>query len=156
MKKIVMLALALFCLGFFSACGGEDTSAKNFDTVAEEFTEAMFAGEYDKAAAMVHDDFAADFNAEAVKSCADGMEAAYGEYEGISGITESSMADFLEATGMDEQVSADDLDFKVYFEGVSFADGELGIYFMFDPTERSVCGITVCGDEERPDIAEED
>ncbi len=147
MKRIITFAAALCCLFCFAACGMNSTVTKNFSTIAEEFTEKMYQEDYDGVASYIDEEYAETLNAEALAEIVAGTEKAYGDFQEITGIEQTDMTSYISAMELENYYSPDDMDFLVYYESVAFERGEMGIYFLFDRDDRTVCGITVCGTE---------
>lgn len=148
MKKISLLLAVLACCFAFAACGMNSTATKNYTTIAEEFTEKMYDGDYEGAMAYISDEYADNLNADALQEISDGTVKAYGSFVGISGIAQTDMDSYITAMNLENYYPSGTDDFIVYYEGVSFEKGEMGIYFLFDDETREICGITVCGTEE--------
>ncbi|MGM9567884.1 MAG: hypothetical protein ACI3W6_06875 [Clostridia bacterium] len=158
MKKISVFIAALVCCVAFAACGMNGTATKNFTTIAEDFTMKMYQGDYDGAAAYVSEDNADMLNAEALEEIVTGTESAYGDFQEITGLEQTDMDTYISMMGMVDYDLPDTGDYVVYYESLSFEKGEMGIYFFFDYSDRTISGITVCGTEElqrEEEVAEE-
>ena len=57
------------------------------------------------------------------------------------------MDEYVSAMGLTGRVDPAEFDNIVYFEGMSFVNGVMGMFFLFDPVDRSVVGISVLGTE---------
>ena len=148
MKKISVLLVVLCCCFAFAACGMNSTATKNYTTIAEEFTEKMYDGDYEGAMVYISDAYDDNLNADALKEISDGTVKAYGSFVGISGIEQTDMDSYITAMSLENYYPSGTDDFIVYYESISFEKGEMGIYFLFDGETREICGITVCGTEE--------
>ena len=147
MKKFSVLLAVLVCCFALAACGMNSTATKNFSTIAEEFTEKMYRGDYEAAAAYISDEYADNLNADALKEIVEGTEKAYGAFCEISGVEQSDMDSFINTMTLQNYYPSNSEDFVVYYESIRFEKGEMGVYFLFDGNDRRICGITVCGTE---------
>lgn len=148
MRKISVLMAVLLCCIAFAACGMNETATKNFTTIAEDFTLKMYQGDYDGAASYISAESAKTLNAEALEEIVTGTESAYGEFQEITGFQQTDMDTFVRTMGLEGYDLTDTDGYVIYFEGIAFEEGDMGIYFFFDSDDRTISGITVCGTEE--------
>jgi len=149
MKKLLVFMICLLMFGLFSGCAAPKTQSMNFDSIAEEMTQMMYSGDYDGAAEYISEEALSELDAAALEQIVIGTVSVYGNFIGVTGIYESSMTEYVEYLGLGGTVDPSDYDYVIYFEGIAFDQGNMGFYFMFDPADRSVVGISVCGTEER-------
>ena len=150
MKKICLLICCLLLAFAVSACGGVNTSGMNFETIAEDVTELMYSGKYDKAASYFSENAMEGLDASALEEIAVGTTGTYGNFSGVVFTERSSMDEFITAMDLTETVNPADYPYIVYYQGIEFESGTLALFYMFDPDDRSVVGITVAGMAARP------
>ena len=146
MKKISICLVCLLMFGLFCACAPK-TQTMNYDDIARELTVAMYDNDFETASEYISEDGMEGFDAAALEQIVTGTEAAYGEYIGVISFQESSMSEYFTAMGLSNYGNPADFDYVVYFEGLSFVNGNMGMFFIFDPVDRSVVGLSVLGSE---------
>lgn len=146
MKKIFALTMTLCCLFIFGACDSNATTM-NFSTIAENFTEAMYQGDYDEAVSYINPDYSKTLNTDALAEIVAGTEEVYGDFQEITGSKQMDMDTYFNGIGVVNDGSATGADFVFYYVGLRFEEGEMGFYFLFDRDDRSICSVTVCGTE---------
>ena len=147
MKKISLVLICLLVLGLFTACTTAKTQTMNYDDIAKEMTVAMYSNDFESAAEYLSENAMEGLDASALEEIVTGTQAAYGEYIGVISFQESNIEEYIAAMGLSGRVNPADYDNIVYFEGLSFINGTMGIFFLFDPADRSVVGISVLGTE---------
>lgn len=150
MKKICFLICCLLLALAVSACGDVNTSNMNFETIAQDVTELMYSGKYDKAASYLSDDAMEGLDASALEEIVTGTTETYGDFVGVGFIQRSNMEEFISTMGLAETVNPAEFPYVVYYQGIELETGTLALFYMFDPDDRSVEGITVVGMDARP------
>lgn len=156
MKKLFVCFVCVLLFGVFCGCAAEKTQTMNYEDIAVEMTALMYSGDYEGAAEFISKDAVGGLDASALEQIALGTSSIYGDYLGVMGIEKASLEEYAEYMGLGSDFDPSGYDNVVYFEGISFMNGNMGIYFIFDPTDRSVVGITVCGTEAKASVGDED
>lgn len=154
MKKFMTVcAGALFFMGLLTACGDNDLM-KNYTTLAEDFTETLYAEDYDGAMDYINGDMQEYITSDSLTEIVSSTEEKYGAYQKIESVAEVSMSDYLELMDVSDTTSYSDDDYTVVVVTVAFESSEMNIYVMFEDTDRTIVNISVYGQEEASDTEE--
>ena len=148
MKKIVGILLVLALALTFCACGGGSDEPKMESETVEAFLTALYEQDFGSALSCVSKGSGVGIDATVLQNIYDTTAGVAGEFQGINGIVESNVKYYLDTLGIPEsQADRSMLDYDIYYSSLSFANEELGIFFIVEPDTELIYGLSVSGSE---------
>lgn len=147
MKRLLLILSVMICCLVMSGCGSA-TEGKNFDTIAGNFTDAIYSRDYEEAMSYVNEEYKDTLNEEAMGNIVATTVGEYGLYQGVTSCEMVSVDEFITNLSLEAVYDPKTFNNIVYFETISLDNGEMGMYFLFDKSDRSICGVILCGDKE--------
>ena len=156
MKKVMILWVELLITAMLVAACGNDDLMKNYTTLGRDFTEKIFAEDYDGAEAYIDETMKPAINTDALENIVETTQAKYGDFQQIEAVTEVSLSDYLALLEITDDGTYSDNDYKVIAVTVAFADSEMNFYLTFQSGARTIVNISVYGQEEKEGGLSED
>lgn len=146
MKRNVGMVLILLLIFVFSGCGEDSASGDN--DMVKDFIDKMYAEDWNGATVYISPDIAESLTAADLSRIVKDTTGAYGAFSAVNDVVESNTQYFLDSIGVDaNSVSRDIQNYDIYYASISFEKGDMGIFFMVDPEDHLLYGLTVCGSE---------
>lgn len=146
MKRKILLTVGILMIALLCCACGDTQNDKNFGTIAEEFTTALYSEDYDTCLKSIDELYREDMGEDALRDIVSGTSAQFGKFQSVGTGQQVELDDYLEMMGLTQSSDTADLEVSVYYQPVTMAGGELGLFYIFSPSTRMICGISVCTD----------
>lgn len=144
MKRKILLTVGILMIALLCCACGDSQNTKNFSTIAEEFTTALYSEDYDTCLKSIDELYREDMGEDALRDIVSGTTVQFGKFQSVGTGQSVETDDYLEMMGLTQSSDTADLEVSVYYQPVTMAGGELGLFYIFSPSTRMICGISVC------------